>query len=199
MCIASKPSAYTKATSYGALRYIKNIEIDKSTGEIKEAAKGKPYVDMEIFKEDEKYDGYYCIVTNLFDEDGSGKFSDDKIIDMYHGLWRIEDNFRVTKSELETRPVHVSRKDRIHAHFLTCYISLVILRLIQKRLGGKYSTEAIIEALKKIACSPESKNLYLFDYRSDVSDAIGDSMGFDFTKKRLSRSEIKKYLGEAKK
>lgn len=198
-CIASTPSAYTKATSYGALRYIRNVEIDKSTGELKEAAKGKPYVDMEKFMEDEKYDGYYCIVTNLFDEDGSGKFSDDKIIDMYHGLWRIEDNFRVTKSELDTRPVYVSRKERIHAHFLVCYIALVILRLIQKRLGGAFSTETIINAMKNIACSPEAKNLYLFDYRTDVTDAIGEAMGFDFTKKRLSRSEIKKILGEAKK
>ena len=198
-CIVSTPSSYTKATSYGALRYVMNIEIDKSTGEIKETSKGKPYVDMEKFKEDEKYDGYYCIVTNLFDEDGSGNFSDDKIIDMYHGLWRIEDNFRVTKSELDTRPVYVSRKERIHAHFLICYISLVILRLIQKRLGGAYSTEVIINAMKNISCSPEAKNLYLFDYRTDVTDAIGKAMGFDFTKKRLSRSEIKKILAETKK
>lgn len=199
-CIAEKPSAYTKATSYGALRYVKNVEINKKTGEFKEAKNGKPCLDMEKYFEDEKYDGYYCIVTNLFDEDGLGTFSDDKIIDMYHGLWRIEDNFRVTKSELESRPVFVSRNDRIRAHFLTCYISLVILRLIQKKyLDGSYSTETIINAMKNITCSPETKNLFLFDYRSDVSDAIGKSMGFDFTKKRLSRSEIKKLLGEAKK
>lgn len=198
-CIVSKPSFYTKATSYGALRYVKNVEIDKKTGEIKKAAKGMPYVDMEKFMEDEKYDGYYCIVTNIFDEDGSGMFSDDKIIDMYRGLWRIEDNFRVTKSELDTRPVFVSRKERIHAHFLICYISLVILRIIQKRLNGEYSTAAIINTLKNITCSPESKNLFLFDYRTDVSDAIGKAMGLDFTKKRLTRLEIKKILGEAKK
>jgi transposase len=197
--IVAKPSAYTKATSYGALRYVKNIEIDKSTGELKEVVKGKPYVDMKQFAEDEKYDGYYCLVTNLFDEDGSGTFSDDKIIDMYHGLWRIEDNFRVSKSELETRPVFVSRKDRIHAHFLICYISLVILRLIQKRLQGAYSTAVIIDALKNITCSPEARNLFLFDYRTDVSDAIGHAMGFDFTRKRLCRSEIKNILGGAKK
>lgn len=149
--------------------------------------------------EDEKYDGYYCIVTSLFDEDGSGAFSDNKIIGMYRGLWRIEDNFRVTKSELDTRLVLVFRKDRIHAHFLVCYISLVILRLIQKRLGGAYSTAAIINQLKNITCSPEAKNLFLFDYRTDITDAIGEALGINFTKKRLSRSEIKNILGEAKK
>lgn len=198
-CIATNPAVYTKATSYGALRYIKNIEVDKSTGELKEAKKGKPCVDMEKFMEDEKYDGYYSIVTNLFDEDGSGKFTDDKIIEMYCELWRIEDNFRVTKSELKTRPVYVSRHDRIHAHFLICYISLVIIRLIHKRMGGKYSTAKIINELKNIACSPEAKNLFLFDYRTDVTDEIGEVMGFDFTKKRLSRLEIKKFLAAAKK
>jgi len=199
LSIVSKPSAYTKATSYGALRYIKNIKIDKNTGEIKEAKEGKPFMDMERFKEDEKYDGYYCIVTDIFDEDGSGKYSDDKIIDMYRGLWRIEDNFRVTKSELDARPVYVSREDRIRAHFLICYISLVILRLMQKRLKMSYSTAAITDALKNITCSPEAKNIFLFDYRSAVSDSIGAAMGIDFTKKRLSRLEIKKIIGQAKK
>lgn len=197
--IASRPAAYTKATSYGALRYVMNVEVDKRTGELKEAPKGKPYVDMEKFMEDEKYDGYYCIVTNLFDEDGTGVLSDDKIIDMYRGLWRIEDNFRVTKSELETRPVFVSRHDRIRAHFLICYIALVIVRLIQKRMGGAYSAERVIEALQKISCSPEAENLFLFDYRTEVSNAIGKAIGVDFSRKRLSRSEIKKILGSAKK
>ena len=197
--IASNPSAYSKATSYGALRYIKNIDVDKTTGEIKEAKGKKPFVDYDKLKEDEKYDGYYCIITNIFDEDGSGKFSDDKIIEMYRGLWQIEDNFRITKDEIDSRPVHVSRKDRIHGHFLTCYISLVILRLIQKQLGYAYTTADIIEALKNIACSPEDKNIYLFNYRSDVTDAIGSALGFDFTMKRLKRSEIKKIIGSAKK
>lgn len=96
--IVANPSAYTKATSHGALKYVNNVEVDKNTGELKEA-KAKPYIDFEKIKEDEKYDGYYCIVTNLFDEDKSGKFKDEKIIDMYRGLWRIEDSFRVTKSE----------------------------------------------------------------------------------------------------
>lgn len=198
-CIASKPSAYTKATSYGALRYVINVEVDKRTGEIKETKNGKPYVDMEKFMEDEKYDGYYCIVTNIFDDDGTGAFTDDKIIDIYRGLWRIEDNFRATKSDLETRPVFVSRHDRIHAHFLICYIALVIIRLIQKRMHGAYSAEKVIEAMQKIACSPETENLFLFDYRTEVSDAIGKAIGVDFSRKRLSRSEIKKILANVKK
>ena len=196
--IASNPAAYTKATSYGALRYVTNVEVDKKTGELKEA-KAKPYVDIEKIREEEKWDGYYCIVTNLFDEDKTARFSDDNIINIYRGLWRIEDSFKVTKSDLDARPVHLSRHDRIKAHFLTCFISLVITRLIEKRLGHKYSVSAITEAMNHISCSPESENVFMFDYRSDVTDALGEAFGIDFTKERLTRAQIKNILACAKK
>jgi transposase len=196
--IISNPAAYTRATSYGALKYVKNVEVDKDTGEIKEA-KGKPFFDLDKLLEDEKYDGYYCIVTNLFDEGSNkGKFGDDKIIDIYRGLWRIEDSFRVFKGELETRPVYLSRDERIKGHFLICYIALVIMRLLQKATGFRYSPAKLIEAMNNISCSNESENLYLFDYRSDVSDALGQALGFDFTRQRLTRAEIKKNLGNVK-
>jgi len=197
--IIANPAAFNKATSYGALKYIKNIEVDKDTGEIKEA-KAKPFFDMEKLREDEKYDGYYAIVTNVFDEGkNKGKFSDDKIIDIYRGLWRIEDSFRVTKQELETRPIYLSRHDRIHGHFLICYIALVIIRLMEKMTGFRHSPAKLIEAMNSISCSNESENLYLFDYRSDISDGLGQAFDIDFTKQRLTRSEIKKILGDAKK
>jgi transposase len=197
--IFDNPAAYTKATSYGALKYIKNIEVDKKTGEIKES-KAKPYFDIDKLIEDEKYDGYYAIVTNVFNEGkDNGKFSDDKIIDIYRGLWQIEDSFRVTKNDLETRPIYLSRHDRIHGHFLTCYVALVIIRLIQKNTGFRHSAAKLREAMNNISCSNESENLYLFDYRSDISDELGRAFGVDFTKTRLTRAEIKKNLGDAKK
>jgi transposase len=195
--IIANPVEYTKATSFGALKYIGNVEVDKETGELKEA-KSKPFIDFEKINEEAMYDGYYCIVTNLFDEDGTGRYSDDNIIKIYQGLWRIEDSFRVTKSELEVRPVFVWNKERIHGHFLSCFIALVILRLIEKRMGREYPIGQIIEAMKNICCSPETENLFLFDYRTDVTDALGAAFGIDFTRKRLSRSDIKKVLAEAK-
>jgi transposase len=198
--IIDNPAAYTRATSYGALKYVMNVDVDKDTGEIKETKKGKPCLNFDTLREDEKYDGYYAIVTNLFDEGkNKGQYSDGKIIDIYRGLWRIEDSFRVTKEELEARPVFLSREDRIRAHFLICYIALVILRLIQKRTGYNYSTEKLIEAMNNISCSNESENIFLFDYRDDITDALGETFGFDFSKKRLSRKEIKYSLGDAKK
>jgi transposase len=191
--IIDNPAAYTQATSYGALKYIKNIEVDKKTGEIK-AAKALPCFDLDKIREDEKYDGYYCIVTNLF-----SKFDDDKIIDIYRGLWRIEDSFRVTKEVLETRPVYLSRRERINAHFLICYIALVVMRLIQKRTGNKHSSAKLIEAMNNISCSHEGGNLFLFDYRDIVTDDLGAAFGIDFTRQRLTRKEIKINLGDAKK
>jgi transposase len=197
--IIDNPSAYTKATSYGALKYIKNVDVDKETGEIKEAKKGRPCFDLDAIREEEKYDGYYAIVTNIFNEGkNKGKFDDGKIIDIYRGLWRIEDSFRVSKEELEARPVYLSRKDRINAHFLTCFIALVIVRLIQKHIGYKHSPAKLIEALNNISCSHEGGNLFLFDYRSEVSDDLGKAFGIDFTKQRLTRAEIKKNIGAVK-
>lgn len=73
-------------------------------------------------------DRYYVIVTSEFME------TDDRIIEMYRGLSRIEEAFKVTKSELETRPVYLSLEDHIKAHFLTCFIALVIARILQQRL-----------------------------------------------------------------
>ena len=84
-----------------------------------------------------------------------------EIIDTYRGLWEIEETFKITKSELETRPVYVRDHDHIDAHFLTCFIALTILRLIQKETGRTYSSQAIIDCLNKIECMSEHENICL--------------------------------------
>jgi len=196
--IVANPSAYTRATSYGALKYVMNVEFDKDSGEVKEST-GTPCLNFEAIAEEEKYDGYYAIVTNLFDEgEDKGKYDDGKIIDIYRGLWRVEDSFRITKSELESRPIYVKRDDRIKAHFLICFISLVIVRLIQKKTNREFSIEELIETMNSICCSHESENLYLFDYQSDATNALGKAFGIDFSMLRLTRSEIKKNIGAVK-
>jgi len=196
--IISNTAAYTSATSYGALKYVKNVEVDKKTGEIK-PSKGKPAFDIDKLLEDEKYDGYYALVTNVFNEGKHyGKFDDDAIIDIYHGLWRIEDNFRISKSDLEARPIYLSRKERIDAHFLICFICMVIIQLIRKRTDYQYSPAKLIEAMNNISCTNEAENLYLFDYRSDISDKLGEAFDLNLALERLTRSEIKKNLGNAK-
>ncbi len=125
--IVANPKKYNKGTVHGAAAYIKNITFDKKTGEVFEEPGKKLMYDEEKAKEEAKYDGYYCIITSELD------MPDQRVIEIYRGLSDIEDNFKVSKSDLDIRPVHVSREDRINAHVLTCFISLVILRLIQKK------------------------------------------------------------------
>ncbi|HCU01437.1 TPA: IS1634 family transposase [Candidatus Nomurabacteria bacterium] len=186
------PSKYNNAISYGAAKYIKNLKIDKDTGEIVDD-KAILEFDEKKLKEEEKFDGYYAIVTSEWKE------SDDRIIEIYRGLWKIEESFKITKSDLEARPVYVSREDRIQSHFLICFISLVISRILQHRLGNKYCVTKIIESLRNVSCSHAKENLHLFDYRDEVTDAIGEVLGIDFTKKFMKLGEIKKILGEVKK
>jgi transposase len=190
--LAANPQKYTKAAAYGAAKYVKNLKFDEKTGEVLEV-KERLILDSAKVAEEEKYDGYYAIVTSEMD------MSDTEVIETYRGLWEIEETFRVTKGVLETRPVYVSLKDHINAHFLTCFIALTILRIIQKKTGKLYSAEKIVECLNKISCSNEQENIYLFDYRSELSDAIGHALGIDFTNKRLRLGDIKKILGQAKK
>ena len=192
LALVAEPKKYSKAITYGAAKYVKHLEFDKETGEVLEGKK-RPIFDSDKLAEEEKYDGYYAIVTSEL------QMSDGEIIDTYRGLWEIEETFRVTKGTLETRPVYVSREDRIGAHFLTCFIALVIIRLIQKKVDRCYSAKKIIECLNKIACSNEQDNIYLFDYRSEISDTIGSVLGIDFTRKRLRLADIKNILAASKK
>jgi transposase len=190
--LISDPGKYTRATSYGAAAYVKNIDFDKKTGEILETSKAL-MLDLEKLKEEEALDGYYVIVTSEYKE------TDDRIIDMYRGLWKIEETFRVTKSDLEARPVYVSRKDHIHAHFLTCFVSLVIARILEMKTEHKYSIAKMLESLGKAECTHLQQNYYLFDYYDDILGDIGEKFELDFRKKMLSLGEIKKVLGMVKK
>jgi transposase len=186
------PGKFDKATSYGASAYVKNFTIDKKTGEVKAKKDTALILDDAKIKAEEQFDGYYSIVTSEL------HMSVDEIISTYRGLWEIEETFKITKSDLEDRPVYVSDSDHIDGHFLTCFIALTILRLIQKKTGKQYSAAKIIDCLKKIECMNEQDNIYLFGYRNELSDALGDAFGIDFTKKRLRLADIKKRLGEVK-
>ena len=190
--LIADPKKFNKATSYGAATYVNNLEFDKQTGEILDKGKCLSLNTAKI-AEEEKYDGYYAIVTSEL------HMPVYKIVETYRGLWEIEETFKLTKSDLEARPVYVRDHDHIDAHFLTCFIALTILRLIQKKIGKKYSAATIIDCLNKIECINEYENIYLFGYRSEISDTLGNAFGLDFAKKRLRLKEIKKILGDVKK
>lgn len=190
--LITNPGSYTRATSYGAAKYVKNINFDKETGEILKPTQLLE-LDMAKLREEEALDGYYVIVTSEYKE------SDDKIIDMYRGLWKIEESFRVTKSDLEARPVFVSTQDHIEAHFLICFVALVIARILEMKTEHKYSITKLLETLSKAECSYIQQNYYLFDYFNDILNEVGVISNIDYSKKIRSLGEIKKILASTKK
>jgi hypothetical protein len=192
MELIADPKKYNKATSYGAAAYVEDLAFDKDTGEVLDTGK-QLSLDTAKIKEQEKYDGYYSIVTSEL------HMSAPEIIETYRGLWEIEETFKITKSDLEARPVHVWKHEHINAHFLSCFIALTILRLIQKVLDREFSAARIVECLNKIECMNEHENIYLFGYRSEISNRISKVFGLDFSKKRLRLADIKKILGDVKK
>jgi transposase len=183
---------YNKKNSHGASKYVKHLVFDEKTGEIIKA-KSKLSLDEDKIAEEEKLDGYYMIVTSEMDK------SDDEIIDIYRGLWRIEETFKVTKSELDSRPIYVSTKEHIEAHFLTCYLALVLSRILQHKLDKKYSIRQILESLSKCNCSNVQENYYLFDYYDTILKDIGNVINVDFSLKNRTLQDIKKILGIIKK
>jgi len=189
----SNPAKYNRATSYGAAKYMKNLTFDKKTGEILAQGGQMPTFDETKLAEQEMYDGYYIIASSECHK------SDDDIIEIYRGLWRIEESFRITKSDFETRPVYLSRQERINAHFLICFVALVIARLVQKRLGGKFSIASIADSLSRASCTHLEENWYVQDYSDDVIIALKDAMGIDLTRKYLQLGDIKKILAATKK
>lgn len=190
--LISNPSKYTKATHYGAAGYIMDIKFDPKTGAII-TAKENLILDTNKIAEEEKYDGYYVIVTSELDE------SDEKIIDTYHGLWQIEESFKITKSTLDARPVYVRNIEHINAHFLICFIALLILRLIEFRMGNRFRTARIVETLRQLECTHIDQNYYLFHYYDEVAELMENVFHMDLSKKIMSLGEIRKNLGDVKK
>ena len=190
--LAKNPGSYTRATSYGAAKYVKKIDYDKDTGEILTASSILE-IDAERLREEEVLDGYYILLTSEMDK------SDDEIIDIYRGLWRIEESFKVTKSELEARPVYVWTRDHIEAHFLTCFVALTIARILEMKLERKYSIGKLLDTLSKSQCSLLQQNYYVFDYYDEVLKDIGKAMDIDFAKRIRTLGEIKKILANTKK
>lgn len=184
--LINNPGKYTQATSYGCTKYINNIRFNEETGEVPEGLELS--LKLDKIKEEEKYDGYYSIVTS------EKNLSDKEIRDIYKGLWKIEESFKITKSDLETRPVFVWTKEHIEAHFLTCFISLVILRLIESKTNRKFSTKSIINSLKQYTSNNLEHDIYLQNFTNDIIKDLSKIYNVDLSRKYLTLSEIKKIL-----
>lgn len=143
----------TRNNAYGIAkgkdRYIKEETILRATGEVldRKTARTRVLVDELQAEEDARFDGYFAIATSEMDYDAK------KIHDVYHGLWRIEESFRIMKSDFDARPIFLNTRSHIRAHFLICFVALIIIRLIQNAMGRKrISVERIAEALRSANC-----------------------------------------------
>ena len=184
--LIANPGKYTRATSYGAANYVNNIKFDKETGLI---PKGTILsLNEEKIKELEKYDGYYSIVTSELD------MSDKELRDRYKGLWKIEESFKITKSLLKSRPVYVWTREHIEAHFLTCFVSLLIVRLLEIKTNKKYSIDNIINSLNELTCTNLKADTYIINTRNEITTDLSNQFGLDLTKKYIKLQKIKKYI-----
>lgn len=184
--LIKNPGKYTRATSIGAAGYVNNIKFLKETGEIPDGLILS--LNEAKIQAEEKYDGYYAIVTS------EKHLTDKEIRDIYKGLWEIEESFKIIKSEFKARPVYVKKAEHVEAHFLVCFVTLVIMRVLEQMLQKKHSVKQIRNSLINYSCSYLEQNYYLFDYRDEVIRSFESLFGFDLSKKIMSLAEIKKIL-----
>lgn len=141
-----------------------------SDGEI---ADNKTYsINTDLILKEGLFDGFYAVCTNLDD-------NATEIIKINKRRWEIEESFRIMKSEFKSRPVHLSRDDRILAHFITCFIALLIYRILEKKLGEKFTSQEIIKSLREMNFMHLEGEGYLPAYkRTDFTDALHETFGF---------------------
>jgi transposase len=190
--LIDNPTKFNQSTAYGAAKYVRNLKFDSKTGEIIDA-QDKRLLNEEKIRQEEQFDGYYALVTSEY------QMSDQQMLDLYRGLWQIEETFRITKSDLEARPVYLSREDRIQAHFLICFVALLLGRILEKSMQDKYSLPAILKSLAKANGTLTEQNLYVFNYLNQILLDIGAKYDIDFRLKYRQIGEIRKLIGDTKK
>ena len=184
--LIAHPKKYDRVTAAGSGAYVQNIAFDKSTGEIVEGR--ELILDSDKIAEEEKFDGYYSIVTSELN------MSDYEMRDTYRGLAKIEETFKISKSEFEARPVFVWTNEHIDGHFTTCFTALVLIRLLQAKLTNHYPVGKIITSLRKYNCTQIDKTLYKFLYYDEILEDCGKTFGFEANIKHRTREQMRRML-----
>lgn len=162
-----------------------------SDGEI--ASKTRTAINEEQIALEEKFDGFYAVCTNLEDDALA-------IVKINQRRWKIEECFRIMKSEFKARPIYLSRKDRITAHFMTCFTALIIYRILEKKLQEKYTCEEIIRTLRNMDMLIYPGEGYVPEYtRTDLTDALHDAFDFRTDYQITSQRNMKKICSQTKK
>ena len=169
-------------------RFIETTSITKN-GEI--AEENHYSLNQEKIDEEAKFDGLYGVCTNLEDDV-------KEIIKINKRRWEIEESFRIMKTEFKSRPVYLSREDRIKAHFTTCFLALVIFRYLEKKLDEKYTAEQIIETLKNMNFINKTNDFIPSYTRMDITDDLHKEFKFRTDYEIISEKNMKKIFKQTK-
>jgi hypothetical protein len=181
----TKPSNLKKHHQNDYKRFITKMNVTKD-GEI--AAQEVYSINLDVITNEEAYDGFYAVCTNL--EDGT-----PTITKLNHNRWKMEEFFRLLKTDFRARPVYLSRDDRIKAHFTTCFLSLTIYRYLEKRLKEAFTSSEIIGQLQDMNFYSIPGEGYIPTYtRTDFTDALHDAFGFRTDYQIVTLKQMKKFL-----
>ena len=188
--IEKNPKKIGKPKQNDPKRFISTISTT-SNGEV--AEENYYELNYDVINEEAKYDGLYAVCTNLED-------SVQEIIKINHRRWEIEESFRLMKSEFKSRPVYLSRDDRIKAHFTTCFLSLTIFRYLEKILGEEFTAEKIIDTLRNYNLKDENGLGYSPLYtRNDLIDLLHEKFHFNTAYEITKKTKMKKIFSQTKK
>lgn len=169
------------------------IKADHATKEGEVASQTEYFIDENAIIQEEMYDGFYAVCTSLEDKPES-------IIKVNKYRWEIEECFRILKSEFLARPVYLTRKERIVAHFITCFIALIVYRYLEKKLDNKYTCEQIISTLQEMNFLKYEGKGYQPTYtRTELTDDLHDAFGFCTSKQIVPVKKMKKICADTKK
>ena len=184
------PSKLTKNRANDPKRFIEQGHCTPD-GEI--ASKTITSLNQNQIDNEAKYDGLYAVCTNL-------EYDVSSIIKINQKRWEIEECFRIMKTEFKARPVYLSRKDRITAHFTTCFTALVIYRILEQKLNEKYTCEELIDTIRSMDMLIAPGEGYIPTYtRTDITDALHDAFGFRTDYQITSQKNMRKILNQTKK
>lgn len=171
-------------------RFIKTDHVTRD-GEIAELSSS--YVDQSVIEAEEKYDGFYAVCTNLDDSVSS-------IVKINKRRWEIEECFRIMKTDFEARPVYLKRQDRIMAHFITCFIALIVYRYLERKLDNKYTIDQILPTLQEMDFMKyEGKGYQPVYTRTKITDALHEAFGFCTSKQIVPISKMRNICSSTKK
>jgi transposase len=184
--LADNPNKFRQSCHTGIRKYINETIIDKKTLVENKDVKIATSLNQKRLETDEELDGYYLLVTSELE------LPEKDVIKKYQGLWKIEQTFRITKSDINARPVYVRTQEHIEAHFLICFIALTILRMIELDLGG-FSTSEITKGLEQAQLTNIGKEIYAINYRTEVIKALEERYDTILDKHYLKKEELKKF------